>query len=142
LKWLVICTLCGRLLWVSKAYSGRIHDFALFKDLFAGLTLENYRVHVDAGFVGLQQFIACKHVFIPFKARPKQPLTPLQLSLNQLLASLRVVVENVLARLKSFFILRITNRMRKKEKLDDAVALCADLIRFKHIASNNLTFSK
>lgn len=103
---------------MSKAYSGCTHDFAIFKDIFTGLALENYRIHVDAGFVGIQYSLACKHVFIPHKARKNQPLTSLQRTIKHLLASLRVVVENALAKLKSFFVLRITNRMKKKEKIN------------------------
>lgn len=90
---------------------------------------------MDAGFVGIKKFINCKYVFIPFKARKNHPLTPLERLINQVLAPLRVVVENVIARLKSFFVLRTTNRMRKKEKLTDAFALCAEVAHFKNIYS-------
>lgn len=104
----------------------------MFKEIFAHITLKNYRIHVDAGFVGMEKFIACQAVFIPCKARKNQPLTPLQRAINQVLAPLRVVVENVLARLKSFFVLRTTNRMRRKEKLAEAFALCAEVAHFKN----------
>lgn len=137
MKWLVICTLAGRLLWVSNSFSGRTHDFTIFKIVFAGLNLKKYRVHVDAGFVGIRKFIDCCYVFIPFKAQKNNPLTPLQLAVNRTLAPLRVIVENVIARLKAFFILRITNRMRKKHKLQDAFLLCAELARFKNTYSTN-----
>ncbi|WP_414654711.1 transposase family protein [Hymenobacter sp.] len=57
LKWLLICTLSGQLLWVSKAYSGRTHDFAIFEELFAHLSFKKYRIHVDTGFIGIKNFI-------------------------------------------------------------------------------------
>ena len=116
---------------MSKWYNGSTHDFTIFKDIFAQLTLEKYRIHVDSGFVGLAKFIECKYVFIPFKARKNQPLTALQKVLNQGLASVRAAVEHSIAQLKAFFVLRIENRMRKKEKLADAFSLCAELSCFK-----------
>ncbi|MEJ7663102.1 MAG: transposase family protein [Hymenobacter sp.] len=135
-KWLLICTLDRRILWVSKCYNGSTHDFTIFKDVFANLTLEKYRIHVDAGFVGIAKFIACHYVFIPFKASKNRPLTIFQKAVNQCLASVRVAVENSIAQLKAFFILRIENRMRKKEKLADAFSLCAELACFKKSYAN------
>ena len=118
-------------MWVSRWYNGSTHDFTIFKDIFAHLTLENYRIHVDLGFIGIRKFIACKYVFIPFKARKNHPLTEFQKVINQCIAAVRVAVENTIAQLKAFFILRIENRMRKKEKLADAFSLCAELACFK-----------
>ena len=131
LKWLVISTLARQILWTSKPYAGRRHDFAIFKEIFAHLHLKKYRIHVDAAFTGIKDFIECGYVFIPFKARKNHSLTPLQKAINHALAPWRVAVENGIATLKSFFILRIENRMRKKEKLADAFTLCAELAYFK-----------
>jgi hypothetical protein len=134
---LIISTLDRRILWVSKWYTGSTHDFTIFKDVFAHLTLENYRVHVDSGFMGIAKFIDCKYVFIPFKARKNQPLTAFQKAINQHLAAIRVAVENSIAQLKAFFVLRIENRMRKKEKLADAFSLCTELACFKKCYTND-----
>ena len=86
--------------------------------------------------MGVAKFIDCKYVFIPFKARKDQPLTTFQKAINQCLASVRVAVENSIAQLKAFFVLRIENRMRKKEKLADAFSLCAELSCFKQCYAN------
>ncbi len=136
MKWLIISTLDRRILWVSNWYNGSTHDFTIFKDIFAHLTLEKYRVHVDSGFVGIAKFIDCKYIFIPFKARKNHPLTAFQKAINQCLAAVRVAVENSIAQLKAFFVLRIENRMRKKKKLADAFALCAELACFKQCYAN------
>ena len=133
---MLISTLDRRILWVSKCYNGSTHDFTIFKDIFTHLTLEKYRIHVDSGFVGIAKFIACKYVFIPFKARKNRPLTTFQKAVNKCLASIRVAVENSIAQLKAFFILRIENRMRKKEKLADAFSLCAELACLKKYYTN------
>lgn len=128
---MLIGTLDRRLLWVSNIYSGRTHNFKIYKEIFAGINLKNYRIHVDAGFVGIKKFSECGFVFIPFKARKNHPLTPFERVANQLLAHFRVAIENIIAKIKVFFILRTENRMRKKEKLADAFSLCAELANFK-----------
>lgn len=51
--------------------------------------------------------------------------------INALFAHVRIVVENTLAKVKSFFILRIENRMRQKAKLADSFQRCAALANFK-----------
>jgi hypothetical protein len=59
-------------------------------------------------------------------------LTEEQKRENRILAALRVVVENAIAKLKAFFILRIENRMKRKEKLADAFDICTLLVNFKN----------
>ena len=126
-----MCTLSKQVLFISKAYSGRRHDFAIFKDIFTNIDLRAYRLHVDASLVGIQKAAHCDYVWIPYKARKNQPLTKVQKAINGAFSSVRVVVENTIAKLKAFFILRIENRMRIKQKLDDAVQICAALANFK-----------
>lgn len=88
---------------------------------------------MDAGFVGIQKSAPCEHVWIPYKARKTQPLTKGQKAINYVFSYVRVAVENTIAKLKAFFILRIENRMRINQKLDDAVQLCAALANFKTV---------
>ena len=133
LKWLLVCDALKRVLFVSKAYHGRVHDFTIFKETLAGFDFGARRIHVDLGFVGIQKHIVGGHVFIPRKASKKQPLTPEQKQQNKALARRRVVVENAIAKLKSFFVLRVENRMKQKEKLADAFEICAGLANFKTI---------
>lgn len=116
---------------ISKAYSGHTHDFTIFKEIFGGLNLSAYRLHVDAGFVGIKKAVNCQDVWIPYKASKNHPSTKLQKTTNKLFAHVRIVVENALAKVKSFFILRIENRMRQKAKLTDSFQLCAALANFK-----------
>ncbi len=90
-----------------------------------------YRLHVDAGFTGIKKAVKHQCVWIPYKASKNHPLTKVQKIINTLLAHVRVVIENVIAKAKSFFILRIENRMRRKAKLTDAFRLCTALANFK-----------
>lgn len=59
------------------------------------------------------------------------PLTSSQRFVNKALASVRVRVEHAIAKLKTFFILRIENRMKQKNKLDEALSICVGLANFK-----------
>ena len=68
---------------------------------------------------------------IPHKKPPKQELSEEKKAENTLLSRQRVVIENTFAKLKSFFVLRIENRMRNKQRLDEALELCASLANFK-----------
>jgi hypothetical protein len=53
--------------------------------------------------VGIPRAALCKHVWIPDKARKNQPLNKVQKALNHVFSSVRVAVENALAKLKAFF---------------------------------------
>ena len=90
-----------------------------------------YRLHVDAGFIGIKKAVHYQDVWIPYKASKNYPLTTVQKMINTLFAHVRIVVENALAKMKLFFILRIENRMRQKAKLTDSFQLCAALANFK-----------
>lgn len=118
-------------LFVSNLYPGHVHDFTIFKDLFAGLDFSKTKVHVDSGFTGIRKVVHTHEVFLPAKASKNHPLTEEQKAQNQAFARVRVVVENALAKMKAFFVLRIENRMRHKEKLNQAVEMCVALVRFK-----------
>jgi len=93
--------------------------------------LSAYRLQVDAGFIGIKKAVHYQDVWIPYKASKNHPLTKVQKLVNTLLAHVRIVVENALAKVKSFFILRIENRMRQKVKLANSFQLCAALANFK-----------
>lgn len=70
---------------------------------------------------------------MPHKKPPKRELSTQEKAENVVLSRLRVVIENAFAKLKSFFVLRIENRMRNKQRLDEAIELCAGLANFKTI---------
>ena len=126
--------------FLSRLYPGKVHDFAIFKGLFAGFDFSRVRVHVDLGFLGIQNEVELNEFNIPHKKLPKQSLTTAQKNENKSLARLRVVVENAIAKMKSYFIMRIENRMKNKIYLDDAMELCAMLANSK--TTIGLSFSK
>ncbi len=112
-------------------YEGHVHDFTIFKEIFAEFDFSLFRVHVDSGFSGLEKHVTPSFLFRPTKARKNHPLTPVQRICNNALASARVRVEHAIAKAKAFFSLRIENRLRQKTKLDDAMIICVGLANFK-----------
>lgn len=116
---------------MSDAYSGRTHDFTIFKILFAGLDFSGRAVHVDSGFAGIKHHIANAIIHLPQKATRNHSLTPEQKNENTAKARVRVVVENAIAKMKAFFVLRIENRMKIKARLNEAVDLCISLANLK-----------
>ena len=117
--------------FLSNLFPGHLHDFTIFKKLFAGFDFSGFRIHVDLGFVGIQKAVQTNLVHIPHKKPRGFPLSDQQKAENIALSRLRVVIENTFAKIKSFFILRIENRMKNKQRLDEAMELCAGLANFK-----------
>ena len=101
-----------RILFASDAYDGHTHDFTIFKDIFAGFDFSTFQTYADLGFIGIKKQVMGGTIFIPHKASKNCPLTASQKEENTALARVRVVVENSIAKIKSFFIMRIENRMK------------------------------
>jgi len=114
----------------------------MFKELVANLQVQGPRVHVDLGFLGIKNLYPDAVINIPHKSSKNTPLNAQQQKENQALARLRVVVEHAIAKIKAFFILRIENRMKIKQKLDDAFMICAGLANLKSKLLNSLTASR
>lgn len=131
LKWLIVCDKDKRILFISSMYDGKTHDFTIFKAIFSGIDFSALDLYVDLGFLGIKKAIHYNHLYIPDKASKYHPLDAIKKEENSTLSSIRVAVENAIAKLKSFFILRIENRMRIKSKLDEAFTICAALANFK-----------
>ena len=126
-----MCDACKRILFVSACYPGHVHDFTIFKDIFVNLDFSAFQTYVDLGFLGIKKRVTGDTIFLPHKATKNKPLTAEQKNENTAQARIRVVVENAIAKIKSFFIFRVENRMKYKKKLDDAFEICASLANFK-----------
>lgn len=66
----------------------------------------------DTGYQGLQKLH--QNTLIPYKRRRNQPLTREQILYNKQLSSQRILVENVIGRLKTFKIIADKYRNRRK----------------------------
>jgi hypothetical protein len=94
----------GRILNVSKSYGGRHHDFAIRKS--EDPMPRDAIILVDSGYQGLQK---------TRKERAVTAQTTAERAHNRLLASTRVLIENVFARLKKFKILGSVYRNFQKK---------------------------
>lgn len=106
-------------------------DFTLFKKELAHLDFSRKQVWVDLGFVGIKNFIQEERVHIPHKKSRNKLLTQAQKDENKALSRVRVIVENAIAALKRYYILRHESRIKLRNKLSEAVELCAALWNFK-----------
>lgn len=97
----IICAAVGK---------GRRHDFHLFKN--SGVHIhEKTLLLADSGYQGLQKLHA--NTALPQRRSKKNPLLPIDKALNQVISSIRVLVENTIRRLKIFRIMAERYRNRR-----------------------------
>jgi hypothetical protein len=97
---------------IATAFAnGSQHDFELFKKSRC-LVSKHIRSLADSGYLGLSKIHANSQ--IPAKRSKLHPLTEEQKASNQQLSHERVLVENVIRRLKIFRILSERYRNRRK----------------------------
>jgi len=90
---------------------GSQHDFALFKDSRCGLAKQICCL-ADSGYLGINNLH--ENSQIPAKSSKLHPLTQAQKAGNRKLSHVRILVENVIRRLKVFRILSERYRNRRK----------------------------
>ena len=101
----------GKIVGISKAYPGRVHDFKIRK--LSDKIPRDVIILADSGYQGLQKIHP--KTILPHKRRRKCPLIPEQKAHNRALASKRVLIEHVFAQLKKFKILSSTYRNFQKK---------------------------
>lgn len=132
LKALIISDKLKRALYISELVVGKTHDFTMFKGFLSKFDFSKYNVFVDLGFLGIDKHITVKELQIPQKKPRGGELTTNQKDENCTKSRLRIVVENTIAMVKRYFILRIENRMHMKNKLNEALEICGLLWNFKN----------
>ena len=90
---------------------GSKHDFQLFKESRCGLPC-HVRVLADTGYQGLAGIHANSQT--PTKKSKHHPLTKEQRAANRALSSVRILIENIIRKLKVFRILSERYRNRRK----------------------------
>jgi IS5 family transposase len=103
---------------------GKKHDFKMFKESRLPIGKDT-QIQADSGYQGIQKLHAnCQ---IPHKKKKKQPLTKAQKKENRLLSASRVLVENVIRKVKIFRIVAEKYRNRRKRfglRLNLIAAIC------------------
>ena len=110
LKTEIRVNLKGRIVHVSKSHPGSVHDFMVFKK--EPLPPEGSRLFVDSGYQGIHEIHSDSE--FPYKSRKNNPLDEEEKQYNSGLARIRVMAENVLAKLKTFNILSQKYRNKRK----------------------------
>ena len=128
---LLICDQAGRIIYVGQLFCGSQVDFTLFKKELAGFAYHNKQVWVDLGFTGIKNFLPQVQVQIGHKKPRNKQLTKEQKLHNQAISRARVIVEHAIGGMKRYFILRHENRIRLRNKISEAVEICASLWNFK-----------
>jgi len=112
---IILCT------YIAK---GRRHDFRVYKESKIHLPM-SVILQADSGYQGLKKLHAnCE---LPTKSTKKYPLTIAQKKDNHILASSRVLVENVIRKLKIFKVLSERYRNRRRRfglRLNLIAAIC------------------
>ena len=115
LKVQALVTPDGQCVHLSEAIPGKRHDRILFtqsrlasflasrKEDVNGMNIETHpKILAYSGYQGVQ-LNEYPEIVIPFKHKPKTPLTPEQEEYNRKLSSDRLIVENYFGRLKAYF---------------------------------------
>ena len=100
----------GRIVHVSRSRPGSVHDFTAFKQ--ERPPPDHAKLFVDSAYQGLDK--RHHNVEIPYKATKKHPLNKEKKKYNTALSRIRVKVENILAKIKSFNILSFRYRNKRK----------------------------
>ncbi len=123
------------ILFVGQTFTGKNHDYKIFKDEFPTFDawFEHLSVLVDLGYQGIIKDYEGENIQIPVKKprkskkNPKPTLTSEQKEHNQKLSRIRVRVEHAIGGMKRFNILVQAFRNRKTNFIDDVIVLCAGL---------------
>ena len=103
---------------------GAVHDFKIFKTTVRAIMF-GIILLADSGYQGLLALHA--NSLIPFKKSKNNPLTEDQKWFNRALSSERVVIENINARIKTFKIMSVKYRNRRKRHLLRMNLICGIL---------------
>jgi hypothetical protein len=122
-----------KILFLSKCFVGKSHDYAILKSLFKPLEegwFKDHHIKVDLGFQGIGTTYDCKNLSIPHKKPIKKELTAEQKLENQAMASERIIVEQSIGGLKRYRILSERLRTQLLDFYDKIIGICAGLWNF------------
>lgn len=114
----------GRIRDVRDSVPGSTHDLTLLRE--SGLPAElpeGLTVMGDTGYRGVQNDFPDHSVALPYRPKSKQTLTPEEKLHNQLIARLRIVVENTLCELKHFqaLVARFRHSLERHSEVTKAI---------------------
>lgn len=121
-----------RIRFLSKAYCGSSHDYAILKTVLPPTEswFAESDIHVDLGFLGMQKDYSVKSISMPAKKSKGKELTTEQKSKNKDKSSFRVKVEHSIGGLKRYRFLSDRLRIRNFALYNMVAEVCAGLWNF------------
>jgi hypothetical protein len=109
---------------------GSVHDFKLYKDSIGKNVGESIMMQTDLGYLGIEKL----HVnsLIPKKGSKNHKLTKREKAYNKKLAKLRIVIEHINAKIKTFKITAYPYRNHRRRHLLRMSLICG-IINFENI---------
>jgi hypothetical protein len=123
----VIIAACCLIVYVSRTFSGRIHDKTIADSAYR--IPEGYTLVQDTGYQGYQP--EGVKVIQPQKKPRGKDLTEEQKESNRRISSYRVRVEHAIGSVKRYRIVKDECRLRKNDFVDDVLLYCAALHNFR-----------
>ena len=102
--------------------NGSVHDFKLYKDTVGKSIDESILLQADLGYLGIEQLHA--NSMIPIKESKNHKLNKQEKTYNKQLARLRVAIEHVNAKIKTFKVLAYPYRNRRRRHLLRMSLIC------------------
>ena len=102
--------------------NGSVHDFKLYKDTVGKNIDESILFQADLGYLGIEQLHA--NSMIPIKESKNHKLNKQEKAYNKQLARLRVAIEHVNAKIKTFKVLAYPYRNRRRRHLLRMSLIC------------------
>lgn len=124
-----------RILYLSPSKNGKVHDFKQTQktELLDNIPI-NTNVWVDKGFQGIKNKVPPNQVYIPHKKPRGKELTREQKAENQIISSIRIVVEHAIGGIKRFGCMSQIYRNNLGQD-DQMISICSGLWNF-HLQNN------
>lgn len=119
--------------YLSKAYPGSTHDYAMLKTELppsGKCWFDEHPIWVDLGFLGIEKDYTPQNLGIPFKKSKNNPLTVEEKELNKCISSFRVSVEHSIGGFKRYRFLSDRLRCRDNTLYNRVAGICAGLWNF------------
>lgn len=134
----VIASLDYLILYIGLTFSGKNHDYGMFKKEFNGSLdwFSQFTLFVDLGYLGITKQYKIKHCAIPHKKlkksknNPAPKLTKTQKDENKLMSQKRIIVEHVIGGMKRYRCLVDRFRSRRIGIEQVVIVLAAGLWNF------------
>jgi hypothetical protein len=136
----VIITACCLILFVSRTFSGKVHDKRIADESYT--VPRGFTLFQDTGYQGYQP--EGVRIIQPQKKSAGKELTGEQKARNRVISSFRVRVEHAIGSVKRYRIVKDECRLRKNNFVDSIFMYCAALHNFRlktrpFVYKNNLT---